>query len=455
MDIRGFRSATLAVQQLDLSLLRGTLLPLMLRNVASDGFVMIDPTVFERGAGADPAEFLSKPGCIIASPSYHLDLQTVSQNYVFNWMRDSAIVATEIALADIPKRPADGLGPLDDYVTFAALCRSTVGQDLDNAKFTIEGQPVAGWPRQNDGPALQALALLTSYASLDGSSQQAARDLIEADVAFVLARWPDANTNLWEEVNGQSLFTRSVQLRCLTALRDNTLGLAVPPGLAEAIAGLDAAIATHWVDGAYVSVLGPTNPRPGYDPNADVIAACLYGALSCTDPKLLATASQIRRYWTDPATGYPINATDGALGIGPLIGRYPGDIYDGNVVSTDDPGATRGHPWVVCTANFAELYFRTAAAILADGVPSDPAAADFFTQAGTQAQAPAAAAAAALAAAGDQMLQSLIYHSDHLELSEQFDETTGFEKSVRNLSWSYAACLSALRAREAYLKVAR
>ena len=38
------------------------------------------------------------------------------------------------------------------------------------------------------------------------------------------------------------------------------------------------------------------------------------------------------------------------------------------------------------------------------------------------------------------------FHSDDLELSEQFDATTGFEKSVSNLSWSYASFLSAVRA---------
>jgi hypothetical protein len=49
--------------------------------------------------------------------------------------------------------------------------------------------------------------------------------------------------------------------------------------------------------------------------------------------------------------------------------------------------------------------------------------------------------------AGDGMLAAVIYHSDHLELSEQFDGVTGYEKSVKNLTWSYAAFLSAVRAR--------
>ena len=73
----------------------------------------------------------------------------------------------------------------------------------------------------------------------------------------------------------------------------------------------------------------------------------------------------------------------------------------------------------------------------------------FFTQAGVDASSTPAAAAAALQGAGDQMLQAIIFHRDNLELSEQFDATTGYEKSVSNLSWSYASYLSAIRARTA------
>ena len=47
------------------------------------------------------------------------------------------------------------------------------------------------------------------------------------------------------------------------------------------------------------------------------------------------------------------------------------------------------------------------------------------------------------------MLQAVIFHSDNLELSEQFDATTGYEKSVSDLSWSYASILSAVHARNA------
>lgn len=63
----------------------------------------------------------------------------------------------------------------------------------------------------------------------------------------------------------------------------------------------------------------------------------------------------------------------------------------------------------------------------------------FFGQIGIDTSTAAADAVAKLRQAEDAMLQAVIRHSDHLELSEQFDGTTGYQKSVRNLTWSYAA----------------
>jgi Glycosyl hydrolases family 15 len=171
------------------------------------------------------------------------------------------------------------------------------------------------------------------------------------------------------------------------------------------------------------------------------------GAIPVTDTKLLATAAQLRSQWADPGSTYlyPVNGADQQRGIGPLLGRYPGDVYDGD---TDTQAGD--HPWAVSTANVAELYYRLAGKIIfGRTVPSDSLSAGFFTQIGVDASTTPAAAAAALQAAGDQMLQAVIFHSDNLELSEQFDATTGYEKSVSNLSWSYASFLSAVRARTA------
>ena len=128
-----------------------------------------------------------------------------------------------------------------------------------------------------------------------------------------------------------------------------------------------------------------------------------------------------------------------------MLGRYPGDTYDG-----DTDAQVGDHPWAVSTANLAELYYRLAKQVTSAGtVPLDGLSAAFFSQIAVDASTAPAAAAAALQTAGDQMLQAVVFHSDHLELSEQFDAITGFEKSVANLSWSYASFLSAVRAKNA------
>lgn len=446
------RRVTTPPDGVDLARMSPYFLSMMVRNIATDGYPFLAPAVFaaERPPGAPeppPETVVSRPGCIIASPSYREVLASLTQNYVYNWVRDAAIAVAEITATDLSSRP-DLAGILEDYVSFAARCQAAAPQELDRAKYTVASDLVDPWPRQNDGPALQALALLGMFDALSPAAQETARQLLDADLGFVLDHYRLPSTNLWEEVCGQSLFTRSVQLKCLDEIGRDAKGVAVPATrLTEASAWLRAALQDHVTDRQYVSILAPTSPRNDYDPNSDAIAACLYGAVDCTDPVLLTTAAALQAAFTDPGTGYPINTIDSGLGIGPLIGRYPGDYYDGNHTGQQDPGASRGHPWVVCTANFAELYYRVASAVRA-GTPI-PDAADFLRQARVGPGDGPEAAVAALHRAGDRMLQAIVYHSDHLELSEQFDASTGYESSVRNLSWSYAAVLSALRARAA------
>ena len=92
--------------------------------------------------------------------------------------------------------------------------------------------------------------------------------------------------------------------------------------------------------------------------------AAIYGAVAITDTRLLATAARLRRQWADPASAYfyPINADDRQRGFGPMLGRFPGDTFDGG---SDAPG--RGRPWVASTANFAELHYRLAELISTTG----------------------------------------------------------------------------------------
>ncbi|HKM62529.1 MAG TPA: glycoside hydrolase family 15 protein [Acidisphaera sp.] len=431
--------------QADLETIAQHMFALMLRNITSDGFVLNDPNSREP----------SKPGCVIAAPSYPRNTPGVDQDYVFNWVRDAAITAMEVAAAKAPAGSVGDVQTLIDYVNFAQLCQQNARPTLAHACFTVGGNP-RDWTEQTDGPALQTVAILSAYDQVDAPTKAVASAVIGKNLAFLLANYQNPTFNLWEEHEGLSFFARSAQLRCFRAIAANTFGIPVPPGVNDAIAWLQNALDDHWNGSYYVTMLAPPSPgnanKPllpasaGYDPNIDIVCASLYGAVPCTDTRLLATAARLRSQWADSGSPslYPINTADHARGLGPMFGRYPGDVYDGDM----NAPVLGGHPWALCTCNVAELYYRLANSVdQSKRVPFDDLSRGFFAQVGVNDGSNPAAAAAALRDAGDAMLRAVIFHSDHLELSEQFDGTSGYEKSVTNLTWSYASFLSAVRAR--------
>jgi glucoamylase len=100
---------------------------LMFRNVASDGLVFQDP---------EHAGVLSQPGCVLASPSWENSATQVTQDYVYNWTRDAAVVAIELAAG-----PLATSQPLIDYVQFAQACQASASSlgHFDRASFLING----------------------------------------------------------------------------------------------------------------------------------------------------------------------------------------------------------------------------------------------------------------------------------------------------------------------------
>jgi glucoamylase len=436
----------------DLSSLAPIMYTLMFRNLSSDGFVYSDPQ-WPGDISRD-----SKPGCIIAAPSFPAETPGIDEDYVFNWVRDGAITALEVAKAVMPTSPGGTVQTLNDYVQFVDLCHSNAQPPLTkgHACFNIAGD-ARPWTEQNDGPALQSITILAAYDQLDPDTQKRAMDLVNSNVTFLLTVYEKPTTNLWEEHIGFSFFARSAQLRCFEEIQASTIaGIDKPAGLQPAIDWLHQALAGHWDGSKYVSLMAdpgngaqplPQNPVVrGYDPNIDIVQSAVYGAIPVADAKLLATAAQLRSQWEEGGIAfYPINKADKEkFGIGPLFGRYPGDVYDGD---TSHP-VLGGHPWALSTCNVAELHYKLAAEIKSSGtVPVDDLSTPFFAQSGIDALTAPAAAAAALAATGDAMVRAVVYHSDNLELSEQFDGATGYERSVHNLTWSYAAYLSAMRAR--------
>ena len=190
--------------------------------------------------------------------------------------------------------------------------------------------------------------------------------MIAANLNFLENAYQGKTVNLWEEEYGYSFFARAVQLRCFQEVTANTLGIPVPGWLATAIPWLQNALQDHWNanGGYYQSLIPAPGDKAPYDPNSDIVMAAIYGAVTVTDTKLLATAALLRNQWTTPSSPYyyPINGADQQRGIGPMMGRYPGDTYDGD---NDQSGID--HPWAICTCNFAELYYRLANEITAAG----------------------------------------------------------------------------------------
>lgn len=443
--------SSLAPGAVDLPSLMPLIYAFMFRNIASDGFTFSDPQ-----APGDISKD-SKPGCIIAAPSFPADTPGIDEDYVFNWVRDGAITAMEVAKADMPTRPGGTVQTLNDYVQFADRCHSNANPTKGHACFTIAGDS-RPWTEQNDGPALQSITILAGYEQLDARTQKTAVELINANVAFLLQEevYTGPTTNLWEEHTGYSFFARAAQLRCFEEVLATSIGgIAKPTQLQPAVDWLHRALNGHWDGSKYISVMAdpgdggaPSPQHPvadGYDPNIDIVQACIYGGVPCTDTMMLATAAQLRSQWEEDGIAfYPINKADKGIGLGPLFGRYPGDVYDGDVAHP----VLGGHPWALSTCNVAELHYRLAAEISSSGqIPLENLSAPFFAQSGIDEATTPAAAADALVATGDAMVRAVVYHSENLELSEQFDGTTGYERSVRNLTWSYASYLSAMRAR--------
>ena len=147
-----YARAQFAINQINLQAIAQHMYELMLRNISTAGFVFSDPN--------NPQQY-SLPGCVLASPSFPAIQSNINQDYVFNWVRDASIAAIEVAAANPPVRPGGGVETLVDYVTFAQICQNNAAQagQPTRAAFTIEGG-LRDWSNQNDGPALQTLAIL-------------------------------------------------------------------------------------------------------------------------------------------------------------------------------------------------------------------------------------------------------------------------------------------------------
>lgn len=391
------------------------------------------------------------PGCIIASPSRDHDGET-TEDYVNFWVRDGALTVNECIYHDLPSKEM-----LDDYIHFSSVVQETAIREgrRAHACFNIDGTK-RPWGEQADGPGLRILSILEIWDHLGNEAKSIARVILLNDRRYIIDNYKSETDNAWEEITGKCFFSRAVQRHAIDKLQQAAFKIGIAPDnqILEIIGDLTNLLDEHWENdlGHYCSILNGTAKNGdlrGHKLNIDIVFACTYAGLPCFDERMLVTVAKLRRVFDNI---YPINKEDSSKNIGPLIGRYLGDCYDGTIGEGEDVG----HPWALCTANLARYYYQCMVE-LADmpNITITKPMKHFFEQIGFKQSGDISKSSlkykelqGVLLTAGDKLMRAIVYHSDHLELSEQFDKSSGMCISVRSLTWSYSSFIAASRTRE-------
>lgn len=387
-----------------------------------------------------PADAL--PGAVIAAPTRE------NPNYYYHWVRDAGLVITAMTqqyeLSRDPVLKSALNRKFTEYLSFSdRIQRTRTLTGLGEPKFNVDGSAYNDpWGRpQNDSPALRAVSLirwaqiLIAEGRIDFvrarlyTSQLPADSVIKRDLEYVSHHWREPSFDLWEEVKGDHFYTRMVQRRAMIegAELASTLGDAGAANwYASQAKEIENTIADFWdaQRGYFVAtrnqVEGLSYKSSGLD--TAVILGLLHGSvddgfLPFTDRRVQATLNQLTHVF---AQTYTINRRSQIPGV--AVGRYPEDLYGGSNFNA-------GNPWPLCTLAIAEAYYHSARELQRNGNKGR------------------AAEATSIA---DQFVARVKYHA-HADgsLNEQIDRNSGYMTSVDDLTWNYAAILTAAAARNA------
>jgi glucoamylase len=395
-------------------------------------------------------------GSIVASPV--LGAYDPEPDYFFHWYRDSAVVIDALRLLfEDAGVECNALAHFADFVRFSLSLRDLDGRSLsgpgagpgaaswrnaiapefrqyvrtDEDLAAVHGEAVAGetrvnpdgaldiskWPRpQYDGASMRAITLLhwRQSAQFDAELNKSVDALLQGDLEFTRRHWREACFDIWEEEKGLHYYT----LRLAAAALEGGAGwyeLQAEPAAALACRA-DAAEILRLLDGYwredlqfYRSRVLEANASSAKELDIAVVFSALHasggGAThSVRDPRMHATLAKLEALFDSE---YAINRH--REGRAPAMGRYAGDVY------------YSGGAYYFSTLAAAEFCFRAAL-----GSPESKS----------------------LVERGDAFLATVrAYTPPSGDLSEQFDQRTGVQRSAQQLAWSYAAFISCTAAR--------
>ncbi|KAJ7160073.1 glucoamylase [Mycena filopes] len=437
----------------------------VLAQTSVDSYVATESPIAKAGmlANIGPSGSKSqgaKAGVVIASPS------TTNPNYLFTWTRDSSLVFKAIIDQFTSGADTTLLGQIQNFVTAEKIL-----QQVSNPSGTVSsgglGEPhynidetafTAAWGRpQRDGPALRATAMI-AYANWLLKNSSASNVLstlwptIKLDLDYVAADWNQTTFDLWEEVSSSSFFTTAVQHR---SLREGA-ALATALGQTSVVANYNTQAAnilcflqSYWNPSQSYITANTGGGRSGKDANTalasihtfDPAAGCDATTFQpCSDKAL----SSLKVYVDSFRSIYAINsgiASNAAV----ATGRYPEDSYMG------------GNPWYLATAAVAEQLYDALIVWKAQGSLSVTSISlPFFQQfsssiaVGTYASSTptfTTLTAAVKTFADGFIATNAKYTPSGGGLAEQYSRSNGAPVSAVDLTWSYAATLTAFGAR--------
>ncbi|KAI1471374.1 carbohydrate-binding module family 20 protein [Daldinia caldariorum] len=429
---------------------------------AVDNFVATEePIAFEKllaNIGSSGSEVQgASSGVVVASPSKS------NPDYFYTWTRDAALVFKAITERFINKYDASLQTQIQNYIVAQAKLQTVSnpsgslsdGKGLGEAKYQVDLSAFTdGWGRpQRDGPALRAIALITYSKWLIANGYTSTVNtvvwpVIRNDLNYVAQYWNQTGFDLWEEVNGSSFFTVAAQHRSLVEGSALAKTLGINHDAYDAIAPHILCFQqTFWSpSGGYaLANINVNNGRSAKDGNS--ILASIHNfdpALGCDSATFQPCSDRAlssHKVVVDSFRGiYSINAGIPS-GSAVAVGRYSEDVY------------YNGNPWYLLTLAAAEqlydaLYvWQTTGSITVtsvslsffqDLVPSVQAG---TYKAGTETYT-TIYNAVYLYADGFVNIVSQYAASDG-SLDEQYDRNSGTPLSARDLTWSYAAFLTA------------